>query len=97
MRYLDQNMPLELPLESSRILANVLRVENSFSMFEDLLLIVLLGGAISFFFSESHSCNCFCDKCCWRKLLHYEQGGRDMPQLSFLWPVIDLIGGQILL
>lgn len=43
---------LESALESSHHLADVLRVGNLFSVFQGLLLIVLLYGAIRFSFSE---------------------------------------------
>lgn len=53
MKNLDQNISLESALESSHILANVLRVKNLFSIFHDLLLIILSCGAIRFSYSES--------------------------------------------
>lgn len=53
MRYRDQNTPLESAWESSCRLANVLRVESLFFIFQGLLLIALLCGALRVSFCGS--------------------------------------------
>lgn len=85
-------------MESSHCLANVFGVENLFSVFHGLLLIVLLYGAIRFSFSEGTAVSIVVTNAVVPGSCSIGNGVEEMGSIKcFLWSVIDLTGGQILL